>query len=302
MDATFIYDSPLFEDKSSQDPFAYWVPDSPSLFTDSNLDLMAMCSAMSEDTILGMSPLPVEQQLVDAIGKCVHLKPVVLGSFLEQCQCVVENPPVEPLFLPSSWNTPQPSPAGLSLPASPPRFCQTPPSHCPSPSSSSRPASKGKCPICHRYVQNLKTHGWTHRAIRPEKCPRGTCEYSIKGFARKYDRDRHAWAHYDHHITCPLCIGPLNAGRSPTFRRYTDLRSHLTREHCSDANRGRTGRRPRVEDLEQFGNCFVCRSPLVGAHHCRQHLDECIIRAVERYHDSAPKAIDDSMELWLSRL
>lgn len=36
----------------------------------------------------------------------------------------------------------------------------------------------------------------THQNKRPEKCPIQTCEYHVKGFARKYDKNRHTRTHY----------------------------------------------------------------------------------------------------------
>jgi hypothetical protein len=47
---------------------------------------------------------------------------------------------------------------------------------------------KGRCPNpeCGKVFKDLKAHMLTHQNERPEKCPIATCDYHIKGFARKY--------------------------------------------------------------------------------------------------------------------
>lgn len=57
---------------------------------------------------------------------------------------------------------------------------------------------RGRCtyPDCGRVFKDLKAHMLTHQSERPEKCPITTCEYHHKGFARKYDKNRHTLTHY----------------------------------------------------------------------------------------------------------
>lgn len=57
---------------------------------------------------------------------------------------------------------------------------------------------RGRCPKpdCGRLFKDLKAHMLTHQSERPEKCPIVTCEYHVKGFARKYDKSRHTLTHY----------------------------------------------------------------------------------------------------------
>lgn len=57
---------------------------------------------------------------------------------------------------------------------------------------------KQRCPIsdCGKVFKDLKSHLLTHQNERPEKCPITTCEYHTKGFARKYDAQRHTLTHY----------------------------------------------------------------------------------------------------------
>lgn len=46
---------------------------------------------------------------------------------------------------------------------------------------------KQRCPHpdCGKSFKDLKAHMLTHQNERPEKCPITTCEYHVKGFARK---------------------------------------------------------------------------------------------------------------------
>jgi len=46
---------------------------------------------------------------------------------------------------------------------------------------------KQRCPHpeCGKVFKDLKAHMLTHQEERPEKCPIATCEYHVKGFARK---------------------------------------------------------------------------------------------------------------------
>jgi hypothetical protein len=59
--------------------------------------------------------------------------------------------------------------------------------------SSEESKEKGRCtyPECGKLFKDLKAHMLTHQNERPEKCPIQTCDYHIKGFARKYDKNRH---------------------------------------------------------------------------------------------------------------
>jgi hypothetical protein len=46
---------------------------------------------------------------------------------------------------------------------------------------------KQRCPHpdCGKTFKDLKAHMLTHQTERPEKCPIASCDYHIKGFARK---------------------------------------------------------------------------------------------------------------------
>jgi serine/threonine protein kinase len=68
---------------------------------------------------------------------------------------------------------------------------------------------KGCCPYpeCGKVFKDLKAHMLTHQMQRPEKCPIQTCDYHSKGFARKYDKNRHTLTHYKGVMVCGFCPG-----------------------------------------------------------------------------------------------
>jgi len=55
------------------------------------------------------------------------------------------------------------------------------------PYSGDESREKQRCPHpdCGKAFKDLKAHMLTHQTERPEKCPITTCEYHVKGFARK---------------------------------------------------------------------------------------------------------------------
>jgi hypothetical protein len=55
------------------------------------------------------------------------------------------------------------------------------------PYSGDESREKQRCPHldCGKAFKDLKAHMLTHQLERPEKCPITTCEYHVKGFARK---------------------------------------------------------------------------------------------------------------------
>jgi hypothetical protein len=55
------------------------------------------------------------------------------------------------------------------------------------PYSGDESREKQRCPHpeCGKSFKDLKAHMLTHQTERPEKCPIATCDYHVKGFARK---------------------------------------------------------------------------------------------------------------------
>lgn len=91
---------------------------------------------------------------------------------------------------------------------------------------------KGRCPHpdCGRVFKDLKAHMLTHQSERPEKCPIITCEYHTKGFARKYDKNRHTLTHYKGTMVCGFCPGSGSPAEK-SFNRADVFKRHLTSVH-----------------------------------------------------------------------
>lgn len=130
-----------------------------------------------------------------------------------------------------------------------------------------------KCPHpdCGRVLRDLAAHMLTHQAERPEKCPAKNCPYHTKGFARKYDRNRHALTHYRGTLACPVC--PADSEES-VFHRADVFKRHLVSVHHVEHN----GSEP------YSGGCTVCNKKegtfgTLGEYY--EHLDECIMAVLE---------------------
>jgi len=65
---------------------------------------------------------------------------------------------------------------------------------------------------------------------RPEKCPIQTFEYNTRGFARKYDKDRHIPIHYKDTMICGFCPDSGNSDER-IFNRAHVFKGHLLSEH-----------------------------------------------------------------------
>jgi hypothetical protein len=96
-----------------------------------------------------------------------------------------------------------------------------------------REKAKGLCsyPECGKIFKDLKAHMLTHQHERPEKCPIQTCDYHIKGFARKYDMNRHTLTHYKDTMICGFCPGSGSMAEK-SFNRADVFKRHLTSVHA----------------------------------------------------------------------
>ncbi|TVY35498.1 Metallothionein expression activator [Lachnellula occidentalis] len=152
---------------------------------------------------------------------------------------------------------------------------------------------KGRCtyPECGKVFKDLKAHMLTHQTERPEKCPIATCDYHIKGFARKYDKNRHTLTHYKGTMVCGFCPGSgSNAEKS--FNRADVFKRHLTSVHAveqtppnsrkktsSNINNGKklSGYAP-----DATGKCSTCSATFSNAQDFYEHLDDCVLRIVQQ--------------------
>ncbi|KAH9203503.1 hypothetical protein DL95DRAFT_230437, partial [Leptodontidium sp. 2 PMI_412] len=91
---------------------------------------------------------------------------------------------------------------------------------------------KGRCtyPECGKVFKDLKAHMLTHQTERPEKCPIQTCDYHVKGFARKYDKNQHTLTHYKGTMVCGFCPG-LGSVAEKSFNRADVFKRHLISAH-----------------------------------------------------------------------
>jgi hypothetical protein len=151
------------------------------------------------------------------------------------------------------------------------------------------PREKGLCPLpeCGRVFKDLKAHMLTHKSERPEKCPIATCEYYVKGFARKYDKNRHTLTHYKGTMVCGFCPGSGSAAEK-SFNRADVFKRHLTSVHGVEQNppnsrkRSPGGRKPYTGNADVAGTCSTCSITFANAQEFYEHLDDCVLRVVQQ--------------------
>jgi hypothetical protein len=168
--------------------------------------------------------------------------------------------------------------------------------------SSSDESNKGLCPYptCGRHFKDLKAHMLTHQNERPEKCPIPTCEYHTKGFARKYDKNRHTLTHYKGTMVCGFCPGSGSSAEK-SFNRADVFKRHLTSVHGVEqtppnARRkspagGKRSSYSNVRDVA--GMCSTCGIMFANAQEFYEHLDDCVLRVVQQAEPS--EAINEKL-------
>lgn len=151
---------------------------------------------------------------------------------------------------------------------------------------------RGRCPNldCGRLFKDLKAHMLTHQSERPEKCPIVTCEYHHKGFARKYDKNRHTLTHYKGTMVCGFCPGSGSAAEK-SFNRADVFKRHLTSLHGveqtppnSRKKSPTTSNMTKTSDFsgDAAGKCSTCSAMFSNAQEFYEHLDECVLRVVQQ--------------------
>jgi hypothetical protein len=152
---------------------------------------------------------------------------------------------------------------------------------------------KGHCtyPDCGRVFHDLKAHILTHQRERPEKCPIQTCDYHIKGFARKYDKNRHTLTHYKGTMVCGFCPGSGSVAEK-SFNRADVFKRHLTSVHGVEQtppnSRKKTlGNRNSAKKLLDYaldatGKCSTCTRTFSNAQEFYEHFDDCVLRIVQQ--------------------
>jgi hypothetical protein len=154
-------------------------------------------------------------------------------------------------------------------------------------------SAKGRCPNpdCGKIFKDLKAHMLTHMNERPEKCPITTCDYHIKGFARKYDKNRHTLTHYKGTMVCGFCPGSGSTAEK-SFNRADVFKRHLTSVHAAEQtppnSRKKTsggvnaGKKLAGYAPDATGKCSTCSAMFQNAQDFYEHLDDCVLRIVQQ--------------------
>ena len=150
---------------------------------------------------------------------------------------------------------------------------------------------KNRCPHpeCGKVFKDLKAHMLTHQTERPEKCPIPSCEYSKKGFSRKYDKNRHTLTHYKGTMVCGFCPGSGSSAEK-SFNRADVFKRHLTTVHGVEQNPPNSRKKPspaaQARSTQNFGDatgkCSICASVFSNAQDFYEHLEDCVLNVVQK--------------------
>lgn len=127
----------------------------------------------------------------------------------------------------------------------------------------------------------------THQSERPEKCPIITCEYHTKGFARKYDKNRHTLTHYKGTMVCGFCPGSGSPAEK-SFNRADVFKRHLTSVHGVEQTPPNSRRKsPNAAAktrscADATGKCSTCSGTFSNPQDFYEHLDDCVLRVVQQ--------------------
>ncbi|PVH73561.1 hypothetical protein DL98DRAFT_392025, partial [Cadophora sp. DSE1049] len=122
---------------------------------------------------------------------------------------------------------------------------------------------------------------------RPEKCPIQTCEYHVKGFERKYDKNRHTLTHYNGTMVCGFCPGSGSTAEK-SFNRADVFKRHLVAVHAVESM-SPDSRQTHLAKSTKFlpgyapsatGKCSTCTGTFSNAQHFYDHLDGCLLEVV----------------------
>lgn len=161
-------------------------------------------------------------------------------------------------------------------------------------------------PDCGKPFKDLKAHMLTHQSERPEKCPIATCVYHQKGFARKYDKNRHTLTHYKGNMVCGFCPGTGSASEK-SFNRADVFKRHLTSVHGVEQNppnsrkkspNGAPNKKVSTQAHDVSGKCSTCSATFRNPQELYEHLDDCVLRVVQQEEPS--EAISEHLLLGMA--
>lgn len=154
---------------------------------------------------------------------------------------------------------------------------------------------KQRCtyPDCGKVFKDLKAHMLTHQTERPEKCPIQTCEYHTKGFARKYDKNRHTLTHYKGTMVCGFCPqsgtpDEKTFNRADVFKRHLLSVHHVEQTPPNSRKKSPTGFSTNKKNkltgyaADATGKCSTCSQSFSNAQDFYEHLDDCVLRIVQQ--------------------
>ena len=125
---------------------------------------------------------------------------------------------------------------------------------------------------------------------RPEKCPIATCDYHKKGFARKYDKERHVLTHYKGTMVCGFCPGSGSAVEK-SFNRADVFKRHLTSLHGVKQSAPNSRKKSSTSSTKRAtsepsdtttGKCSTCGITFNNPQDFYEHLDECVFRVIQQ--------------------
>ncbi|RYP04184.1 hypothetical protein DL765_010285 [Monosporascus sp. GIB2] len=190
--------------------------------------------------------------------------------------------PPQPTYMEGPRLAPAPPPQGpLLAPSIAPPLESTIHS---SPMTTKVEDNRNRCPHpdCGRVFKDLAAHMLTHQEERPEKCPIETCEYHTKGFARKYDKNRHALTHYKGTMVCPFCPGP-GTPYEKAFNRADVFKRHLTAVHNVEQTPPNSRKMIITGNMSRNGGdakCSICQTRFSTAQEFYEHLDDCVLNVI----------------------
>jgi hypothetical protein len=124
-----------------------------------------------------------------------------------------------------------------------------------------------------------------------EKCPIQTCDYHIKGFSRKHDKNRHTLTHYKGTMVCGFCPGSGSAAEK-FFNRADVFKRHLTYVHGVEqtppnSRKKISGNINNTKKLSGYapdatGKCSICSGAFSNAQDFYEHLDDCVLLKVQQ--------------------
>lgn len=142
-------------------------------------------------------------------------------------------------------------------------------------------------PGCKRPIRDLKAHILTHQAERPEKCPMTSCIYHVKGFARKYDKNRHTLTHFKGTMVCDFCPGSgspaeKSFNRTDVFKRHLQSVHNVEQTATSSRRKKPTSAGNDSPTVDAPGICRSCGGSFPNAQALYDHIDECVIERVQQ--------------------